>query len=246
MRQVHRPSLTADTQGALNRFQANADKKQKKNLLDVAHEWKNARRRTPMQSVLAVLSSMTGRRERCMYCLDSHGTDIDHFWPKSPYPEKMFSWPNLLLSCTECGRLKSDMFPLAADGSPLLVDPTAENPWLHLDFDPQTGNMVSRFESDANTWSAKGTETVRLLNLDRREALAVGYRKTYCRLARHVEQFLAAPDTNPAQLITALLEDDEHGLLWWCLRGSGQNEPPFSHLRQRHPNVWNSCVGALT
>jgi hypothetical protein len=27
-----------------------------------------------------------------MYCLDSHATDIEHFWPKTPYPQRMFVW----------------------------------------------------------------------------------------------------------------------------------------------------------
>jgi len=131
-----------------------------------------------------------GERERCMYCLDSHGTDIEHFWPKAPYPERMFTWSNLLLCCAECGRLKGDRFPLDV-GRPMLIDPTAEEPWQYLDFDPETGNLVARFDLDADDWSAKGQKTVELLQLDRREALATGYRRTYRRLAAVVEHFLS-------------------------------------------------------
>jgi hypothetical protein len=95
----------------------------------------------------------------------------------------MFVWLNLLLCCVECGRFKGDRFPLA-DGAPLLVDPTAEDPWDYLDFDPTTGNVVARFDTAANDWIAKGQATVGLLQLDRREAMAAGYRKTYRRLLR--------------------------------------------------------------
>ena len=246
MQQVRRPNLSAKVQGRLKQFQAKADKKRGVSALDVAKEWKNARQRKTLGAVLAVLRSMMGSRERCMYCLDSHGTDIDHFWPKTPYPEKMFSWPNLLLSCTECGRLKSDLFPLFDDEQPLLVDPTAENPWLYLDFDPGTGNIVPRFDPAANTWFAKGTETVKVLQLDRREALAAGYCRTYRRLAKQVEQSLASSAPDADDLVAALREEDEHGLLWWCFRGSGQNEPPFNELRKRHPNIWEACAAVVT
>ena len=90
--------------------------------------------------------------------------------------------------------------------------------------------------------SLKGIETVILLQLDRREALASGYKKTYRRLASLVENALeqdcpAAPD-----LISALREADDHGLLGWCFGASGQNEKPFCDLRSRFPEVWDHCA----
>jgi uncharacterized protein (TIGR02646 family) len=185
-----------------------------------------------------------GDRERCMYCLDSHGTDIEHFWPKTPYPERMFQWLNLLLCCTECGRFKGDRFPLLA-GQPLLIDPTAEDPWLYLDFDPTTGNVVARFDLQGNDWSEKGQATVDVLQLDRREALASGYRRTFLRLSRLVEQYLqssAAAD----ELITALIDADEHGLMGWCFVGTGQEVSPFRDLKQHRPDVWAACLAAIS
>jgi len=96
----------------------------------------------------------------------------------------------------------------------------------------------------ANEWTAKGQATAGLLQLDRREAMAAGYRKTYRRLvdivARAAEQ--AAP--NSEALCTALLEADDHGLLAWCFHRSGQNESPFRELCERHPGVWARCAAA--
>ena len=123
-----------------------------------------------MRSVLETLRRMTGERERWMYCLDSHGSDIEHFWPKTPYPERMFRWVNLLLCCTECGRLKGNRFPLER-GEPMLIDPTVEDPWHFLDFEPRTGLITVRFDADSGSYSRKGEVTVEMLRLDRREAL---------------------------------------------------------------------------
>ena len=76
-----------------------------------------------MCGVLTSLQTMMGERQRCMYCLDSHGSAIEHFRPKAAYPARMYHWPNLLLCCTECGRLKGNQFPLAGRQA-LLIDPS--------------------------------------------------------------------------------------------------------------------------
>lgn len=176
-----------------------------------------------------------------MYCVDSHGADIEHFWPKKPYPERMFHWPNLLLCCTECGRHKGDRFPLL-DGQPLLIDPTATDPWTDLDFDPTTGNIFPKFDVSTNAESRKGVATVELLRLDRREALAAGYRRTFRRLSQSVRNALADPNLAAEMLFERLCEDDNHGLLGWCFEGSGQRVAPFSELREQRPEVWTRLI----
>jgi len=246
MRRFTRPDLSQKTVAALARKQARADIKHAAGTLDVDTTWNAARKTIPLQTVLTALKDMTGQRERCMYCGDSHGTDIEHFWPKGIgfFPERMFLWSNLLLCCTDCGRIKGIDFPLQ-NGVPMLVDPTAEDPWVILDFDPATGNIVSRFDPAVNDWDAKGEATVEVLELDRREALASGYLKTYRRLQDVVSSVLEGPAPGAADLICRLIEDDDHGLLGWCFRGAGQNESPFRELRVSHPGVWIQCANAF-
>lgn len=245
MRRVIRAALNAAVQQNLDQRQAGANQKNAAGNLVVADEWKSARQSAQLRSVLGTLHSMMGDRQRCMYCLDSHGTDIDHFWPKTPYPARMFVWPNLLLCCTECGRIKGNRFPLSGEGEPMLVDPTAEDPWHHLDFDPATGNVVARFDADVNDWSAKGLKTVEVLQLDRREALAVGYSRTYRRLSALVERHLQEGLNNTDAFVASMQEADDHGLFGWCVMGTGGGLPPFSDLRVRQPAVWTACVNAV-
>ncbi len=116
-------------------------------LTNVEKAWKNARRTPALGAVFRTLQSMAGVRERCMYCVDSHGSDIEHFWPKAVCAHRAFEWPNMFLCCTECGRLKGDRLPLLPGGQPALVDPSAEDPWEHLDFDPDTGNVTARYDT---------------------------------------------------------------------------------------------------
>lgn len=243
MRRIVRESLDADVQYKLDQKRLEADRKCSEGNLEVGGEWKNARQTKPLLTVLATLKHMMGECERCMYCLDSHGTDIEHFWPKALYPERMFLWSNLLLCCAECGRFKGDHFPLD-NGQPLLVDPTAEEPWTYLDFDPATGNVIARFEIDRNDWSLKGQATVDTLQLDRREALSNIYQRTYRRLVAVIEQYLAKVSASVDSLVVDLRNADDHGLLGWGFVGTGQQVSPFSDLREKRPDAWAACVAA--
>ncbi|MCX6972649.1 MAG: hypothetical protein NTV93_21200 [Verrucomicrobia bacterium] len=124
------------------------------------------------------------------------------------------------------------------DGLPLLVDPTAEEPWQFLDFDPTTGNIVARFDPALGDWTAKGGVTVEILHLNSREALASGCMKTYRRLKALVESATQQPAPNPRELEKSLQEADDHGLLGWCFAGTGIHTEPFSTLRKTHPRAW--------
>lgn len=244
MRRVIRQPLEQDVQADLDARQTSINRKLNSPGFSATDEWKTARQTRTLNEVRTILQRMMGERQRCMYCLDSHGTDIEHFWPKKPYPERMFVWLNLILCCAECGRFKGDRFPFA-DNAPLLVDPTAEDPWEQLDFDPATGNVVARFDTASNAWTAKGQVTVDLLQLDRREAMAAGYQRTYRRLAEIVTRALGQPEPDPDTLRAHLSAADDHGLLTWCFHRSGRNETPFSDLRKRHPDVWTACAAAF-
>ena len=106
------------------------------------------------------LRKMASGLTRCMYCEDSEGTAIEHFWPKSVYPERAFDWPNHLIACTRCNsNFKRDQFPLDGAGSPLLVNPSEEEPLDHLSFSPSTG----RFEPK----SSKGVPSISVFGLNR-------------------------------------------------------------------------------
>jgi 5-methylcytosine-specific restriction endonuclease McrA len=50
--------------------------------------------------------------QKCAYCecnaTEGGYIEIDHFRPKSIYPESVFEWNNLLPSCRQCNGMKSD------------------------------------------------------------------------------------------------------------------------------------------
>lgn len=109
---------------------------------------------------------------KCAYCESyiahiDYG-DIEHFRPKSKFPELCFNWDNLLLSCGICNDSahKGDFFPGAAEGGPL-INPTEEEPaiFFKFEFDAQTGvaNVIPVHQ--------RGHITERLLGLNRKDLI---------------------------------------------------------------------------
>jgi uncharacterized protein (TIGR02646 family) len=191
--------------------------------------WKLQKNRA-FQEVRSVLRDMASGRERCMYCEDSQGTAIEHFWPKSHYPLRAFEWTNYLWACSHCNsNEKRDRFPLDEQDQPLLIDPTREDPRDHLLFSPATGEYVSRPES------SKGAPSIDVFGLDR-PLLERGRRAAWIRLEVLIPQYAALAETGDdegAQKIeTTIREASFIGVLAFMLRiADGSNAKWLIHPR---------------
>ena len=239
MRRLLRPELDAALAGHLNRLQKSANEG-----ADVETLWKAERRKPSMIRIARVLGTVTGPRERCMYCEDSRGTDIEHFWPRQ-YRHRVFQWLNMLWVCTGCNRCKGNRFPCDASGAPLLIDPTAEDPWDYLFYDPQTDEITARWDRATGEENPKGRNTVALLATLRHQAITESRRRTRRSLQRTIRVFLhrikVEEDDRPT-CIEAFLEEisdfRDHGLAQWFFLREGREEPPFTDLRRELPDVW--------
>lgn len=168
------------------------------------------------KEIRRVLREMTSGRERCMYCEDSQGTAIEHFWPKGSYPLRAFEWTNYLWACSHCNsNEKRDRFPRDGEGEPLLIDPTREDPRDHLFFSPATGEYISRPES------IKGSPSIDVFGLDR-PLLERGRRAAWIRLEFLIPQYarLAKSDEHERarRLETTIREASFLGVLAFMLR----------------------------
>jgi uncharacterized protein (TIGR02646 family) len=162
MRRLRRPRLgrKAWVWLSLRAREVLADPDPKRKAADL---WQAVARHRYRAEVHAALQRAASGVGRCMYCEDSAAQPIEHFWPKSEYPERAFCWENLLVVCDVCNRYKARTFPLDEWGLPLLIDPTAEDPALHLILNAPRGELV------ATDGSRKGNETIRILRLNRAE-----------------------------------------------------------------------------
>jgi uncharacterized protein (TIGR02646 family) len=120
--------------------------------------WKSAR--PERRGLRAQLVLMAPGIERCMYCGDNLGTDIDHFEPISRAPIRTFDWPNHLLACSFCNsNQKRGSYPCDVAGKSLLIDPTSEDPSDHLMLILRTG--IYRYHTQ------KGLTTIEVFGLNR-------------------------------------------------------------------------------
>jgi uncharacterized protein (TIGR02646 family) len=239
MRRCQRLNLGSRDAGYLAKRQAKLD-------ADLALEpravWQSSRGTKTIRRVAETLAKMAGDRSRCMFCSDSRGTDIDHFWPLAAYRDRVFSWPNMLWACTGCNRAKSASFALA-NGTPLLLNPTIDDPWDHLFFDPTTCNVVPRFDPAARQENPRGKFTVDHLPLND-EAVTNGRAaslRTLCASIEHFRQKLAAGENlliASDALRQRVLDAPDRGLAQWFILNDGKNDHPFTWLRVQHPDTW--------
>jgi len=156
-------------------------------LIDRSADAKSARRSwkgatNERKGLKQALSGMAAGIERCMYCGDSRGTDIDHFEPIAKAPFRTFEWHNHTLACTSCNsNEKRDSYPCAEDGSPLLINPTAEEPSDHLDL------LLSVGEYEGIT--IKGSATIRVFQLNRKD-LAIGRANAFIRCKSMLRDYI--------------------------------------------------------
>lgn len=77
----------------------------------------------------------------CGYCEEISRGEIDHFRPKSRFPELVYEWSNWVFACHDCNSFKGEKWP--SDG---FVDPCARSriarPEIYFSFDTLTGEVI--------------------------------------------------------------------------------------------------------
>ncbi len=164
--------------------------------------------------IRTTLRRMASGLERCMYCEDSEGTDIEHFWPKSAYPERAFDWHNYLFGCSRCNsNFKRSQFPLDDGDQPLLLNPTEEEPLDHLRFLTSTGEYAAR--------TSKGDSSIDVFGLNR-TTLPLGRRRAWLTLfhllPRYAQLRTAERDAEAEEIVSVFRTSPFSGVLAAFLR----------------------------
>ena len=74
------------------------------------------------QDVRKSLTRMCSGAQRCVYCEDSVGDEVEHIQPKDLYPCLVFSWSNFVYACGRCNGSKNNKFAVISKGR--LIDVT--------------------------------------------------------------------------------------------------------------------------
>ncbi len=79
----------------------------------------------------------------CGYCEEICKGEVDHYRPKSRFPELVYQWSNWILACHSCNNLKGEKWPPHG-----YVDPCAKSrsarPEHFFTFDTLTGEILAK------------------------------------------------------------------------------------------------------
>ena len=105
----------------------------------------------------------------CAYCEETCRGEVDHFQPKSRFPDLVYEWTNWLFTCHDCNHSKLEKSPIGG-----YVDPCAESssdrPEQYFTFDTITGEMLPRKELTASQ-REKAISVIKDLGLNNRHHL---------------------------------------------------------------------------
>lgn len=211
---------------------------------EVDKMWKAFTKTVAYENLCDCLAEPLGLRRRCAYCSDSRAADVEHFWPKKPYPSMAFDFQNLLFICPECNRKKTSRFPLDGAGLPLLINPMFDDPWDSLFFIPSTGMIAPRIYTvvdGAPMRSARGEQTIaffgEILNSD---GLLSARRDSWLEIVSQLRDTLESTDPLPACQYDLFGDRDVFGLGEFLLNREGKEDPTVRALRQESPERWSA------
>ncbi len=133
------------------------------NNLDVDVEWSAFTKTKLKKETLLALENMYAGC--CAYCEGNIGetdyAEIEHFKPKSKFPELAYKYDNLHYSCTKCNKNKGNNY------SELMIDPCIEDPELHIKYQ---GNYAIAIDK-------QGSYTINVVKLNDRIRLKRRYNR---------------------------------------------------------------------
>jgi uncharacterized protein (TIGR02646 family) len=100
----------------------------------------------------------------CAYCEQVCKGEVDHFRPKSRFPELVYRWSNWVHACHTCNQNKQEKWPSGGYVNPCATSARAR-PEAHFDFDTKTAEIVPTRDAMA-VQQRRSLVTVRDLGLN--------------------------------------------------------------------------------
>jgi uncharacterized protein (TIGR02646 family) len=231
-------ALPEATQRYLEKAQATLEAKGDRAAQSAAVEalWKAKQKTKSFAPVKAALKEMcSDPTERCHYCEDAPVSGIDHFRPKTLYPEWAFLWENFVYACQNCNGAKSNVFPLE-DDQPLLIDPRSEDPMQFLSLDILNTFWFSPHHSlkQNDFGRRRAEETIKILTLNSRGAQVRGRRGAFNSYRARLREYTALRDIGePTKHLVNDWYEVGHITVWREM----QRWYSIERLRNRHPEL---------
>ena len=106
----------------------------------------------------------------CGYCECHCKGEVDHFRPKSRFPESVYEWSNWIFACHDCNQAKLDKWPIEGYVDPCTAS-ESYRPETCFTFDTKTGEIVPLKDLDQDRFD-KAQRMINDLRLNGRHHLA--------------------------------------------------------------------------
>ncbi len=185
--------------------------------LTVSRFWTDIRNRI-RQDAEALYEAFRGK---CAFCESrmAHVSSphIEHYRPKSLFPDLAFVWENWLLSCGRCNDKKWAHFP-SCNEQPCVIDPTSEEPSNHIEFNGYLA--LGKTE--------RGSETIRLVGLNRSP------------LEDERSRWLMSVNVLLLLCLSPEMKAEARSLLVWSMQSDAPySAMTYSYLGQKAPRLAN-------
>ena len=202
---------------------------------EAGKRYSNARKTSWFAPVLKELGRLAGPGERCMFCSGSEASDVEHYQPKTIFPELSMTWENYLWSCAPCNRSKHNRFPPDTGPGGKFVNPLYENVWDFFFID-SFGILTPRFDRATNAPNERAVTTRDFLSLNR-DAVQVCRQQRFKNLKEAMVDTLNLVVANKLtkkaareRVATWKSESWQPDVADYFLNGPGRNESPFKEF----------------
>ncbi|WP_202974075.1 hypothetical protein [Fimbriiglobus ruber] len=222
---------------------------------------RNTARNVVFKTVRRVLDEMCSGARRCCYCEDSQADEVEHIRPKGWYPEFAFTWENYLYACGPCNGPKGNKYALfhmrhkrvvhltrAKDepvrkpprGTPLLIDPSIEDPLHFLDLDLlDTFLFLPRRDRPVRD-QRRAAYTIELLDLNRDpliRARRLEFGNYRARLKEYIAEKIVGKPPVKLALLVADLQRLSHPTVWAEMKRQRASHPELQRLFRQAPEA---------
>jgi uncharacterized protein (TIGR02646 family) len=251
---AHTNRKLSDLQGQVDAGPSYADRVQ---LARTRFEAENRSGNDIFDVIKRTLGSMCEGAGRCMYCEDSLASEVEHFRPKTFYPELVFVWLNYLYSCGPCNRVKRSHFRILVEnseyvdltrhrnrdvieppnGPPVLIDPRSDDPLKYLRLDlVDTFWFVPRHAEGTHEY-VRAEYTIRCLKLNERDFLPRARQEAYEGYRARLVEYVDARNKAEAEHLAKAISRCGHRAVWAEMKAQSLLLPDISKLFIKAPEA---------
>ncbi len=196
----------------------------------------NRRENQVFNVVRKQLARMCSGAQRCGYCEDSVGDEVEHIRPKDLYPEDVYLWENYLLACGPCNGGKNNRFAVISKGqlfdvtrgrkspitrprrgSPAPINPRKEDPLAFLELELENTFLFLPRDSLSQVDEIRAEYSIDVLKLNRDVLLAArhdAYGSYRARLFEYREMRNGGANKNELGVLRTAIRNSAHPTVW--------------------------------